>query len=306
MLIKRILLLVFMVCCALIINAQQTMPLYPDSIPNCHNCDNHESFGGNTNGRKFLKNVTLPTLTVFLPEKPATNRTAVIICPGGGYSSLSIEDGGFDAARELTKNGIVAIVLKYRTTGEKCISGYSIVPLQDVQQAIYQTRLNASKWQIDLHKVGLLGFSAGGHLSGMAATQYNSLQIDAKGISLRPDFTILAYPVISFTDALTSRNSKSRLNLLGKNPSEQQKCWYSPELNVTAATPPSFLVHASNDSTAKVENSIAYYQALHNFGISAKLMIYQRGGHGFALYNKEEDDYWLPYAVKWLKLNLFL
>ena len=135
------------------------------------------------------------------------------------------------------------------------------------------------------------------------ATQYQHPQIDAGEFSLRPAFTILAYPVISFSDALTSPTSSTRNNLIGINPAETQKKWFSPEQNVTKNTPPAFLVHSSDDSTAYVGNSIAYYEALHRYKIPVEMMIYQKGGHGFALYNKAEDDYWLPKLVKWLELN---
>ncbi|MES2277088.1 MAG: alpha/beta hydrolase [Bacteroidota bacterium] len=282
----------------------QEMKLYSGAVPNSKNCPDKEA--SDTSGRRVVRNVTIPTLTVFLPKVPNPSGVAVIICPGGGYSNLSIQDGGIDVAKELNGYGIAAFVLKYRTSNPDCNTNNSIVPLQDLQQAIYTVRANAVKWHIDAAKVGLLGFSAGGHLSALGATQYGTAQIEAKGISLKPAFTILAYPVISFTDVLTSKKSATRLNLLGKNPTAQQIEWFSPEKNVNASTPPSFLIQASDDSTSLVGNSIAYYDALHRHQVSAKLIVYQKGGHGFAAYNKAEDDHWIPYAVKWLKLNKFL
>lgn len=282
-------------------NAQKVMPLYNGEIPNSNHCEDKEITA--PNGRNVVRRVTKPTLTVFLPEKQNPSRLAVIVCPGGGYSNLSIQDGGYKVAEELAKNGIVSFVLKYRTVDTVCNSNYSIVPLQDLQQAIYQVKSNAKKLNIDTAKVGLLGFSAGGHLAATAATQYQHPQIKAGEFSLRPAFTILVYPVISFSDAITSPNSSTRNNLIGTNPTETQKTWFSPERNVTQNTPPAFLVHSSNDSTAYVENSISYYQALHHYNIPAKMLIYQKGGHGFPLYNKEENEYWLPTAVKWMELN---
>lgn len=282
----------------------QEMKLYPGAIPNSKNCPDKEA--SDTTGRKVVRNVTVPTLNVFLPKVQNPSGVAVIICAGGGYSNLSIQDGGIDVAKELNGYGIATFVLKYRTSNPACNTNNSIVPLQDLQQAIYTVRLNAAKWHIDAAKVGLLGFSAGGHLSALGATQYGSPQIDANGVSLKPAFTILAYPVISFTDALTSKKSQTRLNLIGKNPTAEQINWFSPEKNVNASTPPSFLIQASDDSTSLVGNSIAYYEALHRHQVSAKLIVYQKGGHGFTAYNKAEDDHWLPYAVKWLKLNNFL
>jgi acetyl esterase/lipase len=296
-------------CCLIITasftaRAQQEMKLYPGAIPNSKNCVNKEA--ADTSGRHVVRNVTIPTLTAFFPKRPNTSGTAVIICPGGGYSNLSIQDGGIDVAKELAGYGIAAFVLKYRTSNPACNTNNSIVPLQDLQQAIYTVRANAGKWHIDVAKVGLLGFSAGGHLSALGATQYNTAQIDAKGVSLKPAFTILAYPVISFTNALTSKKSATRSNLLGKNPTAEQIEWFSPERNVNGNTPPSFLIQASDDSTSMVGNSIAYYNTLHRYQVSAKLIVYQKGGHGFAAYNKAEDDHWLPYAVKWMRLNKFL
>jgi acetyl esterase/lipase len=281
--------------------AQETWPLYPGAIPNSKNCVDKET--EETTGRHVVRNITRPTLTVFLPKTPNASGVAVIICPGGGYSNLSIHDGGMDAAKELAGYGLVAFVLKYRTSDANCNANNSIVPLQDVQQAIFTVKSGAAKWHINPEKVGLLGFSAGGHLSAMAATKYGDPQIDSKGISLRPAFTILAYPVISFTDALTSKKSQTKANLLGKMATAEQVTWFSPEKNVNTNTPPAFLIQASDDSTSLVGNSIAYYDALHRQKVSAKLTLYQKGGHGFAAYNRAEDDHWLPAAVKWLKLN---
>lgn len=286
------------------VRAQQEMKLYSGIIPNSKNCPDKEI--ADAGGRRVVRNITIPTLTVFLPHVSNAAQTAVIICPGGGYNNLSIQDGGIDVAKELAGYGIAAFVLKYRTSNVACNTNNAIVPLQDLQQAIYTVKTNAAKWNIDTTKVGLLGFSAGGHLSAMGATQYRHPQIDTKGISVKPAFTILAYPVISFTDALTSRKSQTKLNLLGKAPSAEQVQWFSPEKNVDAATPPSFLIQASDDSTSLVENSIAYYEALHRQKVPAKLMVYQKGGHGFTAYNKAEGDHWLPVAVKWLKLNDFM
>ena len=284
--------------------AQETWPLYSGAIPNSKNCADKEI--EETTGRHVVRHITKPTLTVFLPKTPNASGAAVIICPGGGYSNLSIHDGGMDAAQELAGYGLIAFVLKYRTSDADCNTNNSIVPLQDVQQAIFTVKSAAAKWHISAERVGLLGFSAGGHLSAMAATKYMNPQIDSKGISLRPAFTILAYPVISFSDALTSKKSQTKTNLLGKSVTEKQVEWFSPEKNVNANTPPAFLIQASDDSTSLVDNSIVYYEALHRQNISAKLIIYQKGGHGFAAYNKAEDDHWLPAAVKWLKLNNFM
>lgn len=285
--------------------AQTEVLLYPTKTANITGCAQSEIWGLSAGGRKFVKKVTVPTLSVFLPKHSKSNRSAVIICPGGGYSQLSIEDGGYEVARQLAKEGIVAFVLKYRTKDSVCNSDFSLMPLQDVQQAIALVHQNANNWNIDSTKIGLMGFSAGGHLAALAAAKYQYSQIKNNKYSLRPAFTILVYPVISFMDALTSKHSSSRKNLLGASISEEQKRWFSPELQVNPQTPPSFIIHAANDSTAMVENSISYYNALLKNHVPVKMLLYQKGGHGFAYYNKEENENWIATAVRWLRLNNF-
>ena len=294
------------VCLSFNASAQQEFNLYTGKIPNSKGCAVKEEWSEPAQGRGTVKKVTVPTLKVFIPEGTGKKRPAVIICPGGGYQNLSIFDGGYETARELNKAGIVAFVLKYRLSDSLCNTNNGIVALQDAQQAIYTIRKDADKWNVDPDKIGYVGFSAGGHLSLMAATHYMDSQINNAEINLRPDFTVVAYPVISFTDSLTSAKSKTKSNLLGENISKAQIKWYSPELNVTDKTPPCFLIHASDDETALVGNSLVYYQALHRHHVPASMKIYQKGGHGFANYNKMENDHWIPQAVSWLALNNFL
>ena len=278
--------------------AQQVITLYtntaPFSLPVEDNESSAKSAGGN--GRFFVTNVTRPTLTVYLPKKSNASGTAVIICPGGGYNRLSIEDGGYEAAKVLADAGIAAFVLKYRTQRDSAYTDYSKVPFMDLQQATAIVYSNAAKWHIDTTHVGILGFSAGGHLTTMAATTF---------AIRKPAFTILAYPIISFMDSLTSKTSGSRGNLLGKKISLEDKIKYSPELHTTNNTPPAFIIHAEDDKTALVGNSVAYYNALLAKNVTAQLILYKKGGHGFALYNKEEDKYWMPDALKWLAVNGF-
>ncbi len=273
--------------------AQQVITLYTGAAPFALPVDDMESSAKSTsgNGRFFVTNVTRPTLTVYLPKKINEQRTAVIICPGGGYNRLSIEDGGYEAAKVLADAGIAAFVLKYRTNRDSAYTDYSKVPLSDLKQAMDIVYSNAVKWNIDTSHVGVLGFSAGGHLTAMAATTFTIR---------KPVFTLLAYPVISFLDSLTSKTSNSRSNLLGKKITEEDKVIYSPELHITNATPPAFIVHAEDDNTSLVGNSMAYYAGLKKNNVEAQLLLYQKGGHGFALYNKAEDKYWMPDALKWL------
>ncbi len=291
-------LLFFVVLFSLPGKAQQVIPLYAGTAPGSLPVADKEAFTKSTRGnlRSFVSNVTRPTLTVFLPKKINSAGTAVIICPGGGYSRLSIVDGGYEAAQALADSGILAVVLKYRTTQDSAYTDYQKVPLMDLQQAMQVVVEHAAQWKIDTTHIGTLGFSAGGHLTAMAATTANIR---------KPAFTILIYPVISFLDSLTSKTSNSRSNLLGKRISPEQKIHYSPELHITAATPPAFIVHAGDDSTSYVGNSIAYYNGLTKNKVPSQLLLYQRGGHGFALHNKEQDEYWMPAAIRWLTLNVF-
>ncbi len=281
------------------VKAQQVIPLYAGIAPGSLPVADKEVLTKSTRGnqRSFVSNVTRPTLTIYLPKKVNVAGAAVIICPGGGYSRLSIVDGGSETAQALADSGIVAVVLKYRTTQDSAYTDYKNVPLMDLQQAMQVVVEHATQWKIDTTHIGILGFSAGGHLTAMAATTANTR---------RPAFTILIYPVISFLDSLTSKTSNSRSNLLGRKISTEEKIRYSPELHINASTPPAFIVHAGDDSTSYVGNSIAYYNGLTKNKVPAQLLLYQRGGHGFALYNKEQDEYWMPAALKWLALNGFL
>lgn len=300
---KLTLLILISILLTQISNAQKTWPLYEGPVPNSKNCPDKES--NDPGGRQVVRNITVPTLSVYLPEKPKPGMAAVIICPGGGYTNLSIQDGGIQAAKEFASFGVVAFVLKYRTSNPECNLNNAYVPLQDLQQAIFTAKNRAKEWGIDSAKVGVTGFSAGGHLATLAATQYRKTLIKNGSVSLKPAFTILAYPVISFTAELTSAKSSTKSNLLGKNPTQEQIKWFSPELNIDQYTPPAFLLHASDDSTALVENSIVYYQALRRFKIPVEMVLYQKGGHGFATYNKAENDHWVFRAINWMKVNGF-
>lgn len=270
--------------------------MYAGTAPGSFPTADRESFSRPATGRPFVTNVSRPTLTIFIPEHYSSSHTAVIICPGGGYSRLSIEDGGYEAAKVLASAGIPAFVLKYRTWQDSAYNDYRSIPLQDLHQAMKIVYAGAEKWKIDTARIGLLGFSAGGHLAAMAATDLNGR---------RPAFTLLIYPVISFTDELTSKTSSSRNNLLGKNSSLAEKRAFSPEIHISPSTPPAFLVQAEDNSTSLVGNSIAYYRGLVANKIPCQMMLYQKGGHGFALYNKVQDEYWMPAALKWLALNGF-
>ncbi|MDB5229826.1 MAG: lipolytic protein family [Chitinophagaceae bacterium] len=293
---KKIKLLIAACMLILVVDAQEVIKLYRGIPPGNLRIEDKEIFSTPASGRPTVKNVTNPTLTVYIPQKQNPAQSAVIICPGGGYLNLSIEDGGYDIAKQLNNYGITAFVLKYRTWQDSTFTSFRNIPMMDLKQAMKIVYDSAAKWKLDTTHIGLLGLSAGGHLTALAANT---------STMKRPAFTGLIYPVISLMDTLTSPTSKTRRTLIGSNASLAEKIANSPELHVSANTPPAFLVHAEDDSTALVGNSLAYYKALVVQKIACQLLVYQKGGHGFALYNKTEDDYWLPVFVKWLALNGF-
>jgi acetyl esterase/lipase/lysophospholipase L1-like esterase len=285
----------FLACLvALKVNAQEIVPLYTGTIPGNLKTKNEEKISKPATGRPSVSNVTHPTITVFLPKQQNKSRSSVIICPGGGYVRLTIEDGGYETAKAFADAGVTAFVLKYRTWQDSTFSDYRNIPLQDLAQALKLVHQGATKWNLDTAQVGLLGFSAGGHLAAMGATS-SSIP--------RTAFTILVYPVVSFMDSLVSPTLRSRASLLGKAISEKDKLAYSPDLQVRSTTPPAFIVHAQDDSTSFVGNSIAYYKALTAKKIKAQLLVYQKGGHGFAMNNVAMKESWFPSLLKWMELN---
>jgi acetyl esterase/lipase len=280
--------------------AQKTIPLYKGAVPNSKDVpDLQQSNASHT----VLSQVSIPTLSIYLPPKDSATGTAMILCPGGGYHNLVIGREGYDMAKRLSALGVAAFVLKYRLPSDRTMKDKTIGPLQDAQQAIKLVRLHAKEWGVDPHKVGIMGFSAGGHLASTAGTHFDEKEIeDTEGVSLRPDFMVLVYPVISFTDAIGHIGSRN--NLLGKSPSAALIHKFSNEQQVTAATPPAFIIQAGDDSTVKVENSIVFYEALHKYRIPAALHIYMKGGHGFGKYPPR--DVWMKDLVYWMKMSGWL
>lgn len=278
--------------------SQPVIPLY-EKIPNSKASVNRET-SVTTDGILRISKVSNPSLTMYKPAVAGSNRTAVIICPGGGYGILAASHEGSDIARIFNEWGITAFVLKYRLPDDSIMTDKTIGPLQDAQRALQLVRENAVKWGIDADKIGIMGFSAGGHLAATASTHFNKPVIDNPGkISLRPDFSILIYPVISFTDSLTHMGSRN--NLLGRNPSRDRIIEYSSEMQVNAQTPAAFLVHAGDDRSVKPGNSIRYYEALLKNNVPAELHLYQKGGHGFGLNNKTTKDDWMERLKNWLE-----
>ena len=250
-----------------------------------------------------IANVQDPTIEVYLPNKQIATGEAVVIYPGGGYAILAYDWEGTDFAKWLNSQGIAGIVVKYRLPISESLTDAKEVPLLDAQRAIRMTRANAEAWNIDPGKVGVMGFSAGGHLASTVSTQYDHEVDRAKdaidALSARPDFSILVYPVISFRDAAV--HSGSRKNLIGDNASQELQDRFSGELNVDENTPPTFLVHAQDDKGVPIENSLLYYNALNKHGIPASLHIYPKGGHGFGFgMGKGAVENWRSVLLDWI------
>lgn len=285
-----------LVVLSLKIGAQDIINLYSEEVPNSKKLNLNETECSQFDGM-FLR-VTNPTLEIYLPERKEVNRTAVVICPGGGYSVVVYQAEGVKTAKEFAKKGVTAFVLKYRLPNDSTMVDKKNGPLQDVQQAIKIVRENSSKWGIDPDKVGIMGFSAGGHLASTAATHFDRTVIANEfNVNLRPDFQILVYPVISMQNKLTHLDSRKKL--LGENPSQEIIDEYSNELQVNENTPPAYLIHAGDDSVVDVENTLSYYKILNQYKVPVEMHIYPKGNHGFVLRQPTEE--WMKPIFKWMK-----
>ncbi|MBC2840290.1 alpha/beta hydrolase [Robiginitalea sp. SC105] len=251
-----------------------------------------------------ISKVQVPDMEVYLPEGDAKGRQAVLILPGGGYQILAYDWEGSAYGRLLSGQGLVAVVLKYRLPSASSQSQPGQVPLSDAQRALRLIRSNALDWGVDPDRIGVMGFSAGGHLAASLSTRYGERvynpvdQLDS--LSARPDFSILVYPVISFREEVG--HSGSRRALLGENPSEALISKYSADEQVGPGTPPAFLLHAADDQAVPVANSLRYYQALLDHKIPASMHLYPEGGHGFSL--AADRPYlagWTGQLLSWLE-----
>jgi acetyl esterase/lipase len=299
----RSLLTILFSALAILCSAQKEIPLYEGKIPNSKDIKDEEEIVINKEGDTLAYKVSHPTLTLFFPPAGKANGTAVIICPGGGYHVLLMTREGCEIARAFNKLGIAAFVLKYRLPDDRIMTDKSIGPLQDAQKAIGVVREHAGEWNINPDRIGIMGFSAGGHLVSTAGTHFDKdLTENKTGISIRPDFMILVYPVVSLCDSLG--HIGSREYLLGKNPSEKQISYFSNELQVTKTTPPAFIILAGDDTVVKPENSLRFYNALKFNGVAAEMHIYSSGEHGFLKTPPFEE--WFGRCTFWLKSNEWL
>ena len=280
--------------------SQKEIPLYSGKIPNSKEVKDEEELVFSKEVDTLAYKVSSPTLTVFLPPAGKASGSAVVICPGGGYHVLLMTREGCDIARAFNKLGVAAFVLKYRLPDDRIMTDKSIGPLQDAQRAIALVRERSLEWNINPERIGIMGFSAGGHLASTAGTHFETALFDNKpGISIRPDFMILVYPVINLSDSLGHLGSREYL--LGKNPSEQQIRNFSNDLRVTKSTPPAFIILAGDDTVVKPENSLRFYDALKMNGVAAEMHIYSAGEHGFL--KTPPFGEWFGRCTFWLKCN---
>jgi acetyl esterase/lipase len=280
-----------------------TISLWPaGKVPNYQKTDEVEKAESTDIVR--ISKVQSPEIAVYLPSKKNATGQAVIICPGGGYAYLSYNWEGSDVAKLLNSKGIAAIVLKYRLPNAKSNITPHLSPLMDAKQAVRIVRANADKWNIKKNNIGIMGFSAGGHLASTLATHFDEGDKNTKDSiaqqSSRPDFAVLIYPVISMDKKITHMGSHN--NLIGENADEALTNLYSNELQVTKQTPPTFLLHATDDKAVPVENSLRFYEALKNNGVPAEMHIFPSGGHGFGLaIGKGPLETWTDLLVAWMK-----
>ena len=287
------------------IMAQDFLPLYPAGIPNSKPVANKQKANKGADGIERISDVSVPTYRFFPAPASKNPQSCVVICPGGGYRILASSHEGYDIAAKFNEIGVSALVLYYRLPADSAQVEKKYAPLQDAQAAIALVRANAAKWNVDPAKVGIMGFSAGGHLAATASTHFNKDYTGSlSGANLRPDFSILLYPVISMR---SFGHGGSKQSLLGKNPTEEELALFSNEEQVTAQTPKAFIVHASDDNAVPLKNSLLYAERLTANKVPVDLHVYAKGGHGFGLNNKTTSgDLWFDRLITWMKANQLL
>jgi acetyl esterase/lipase len=295
----------FLVMCPVmgIVHSQNfILPLWAGDPPNYR--ESREVMKSDTSNIVRLSLVQHPDLAVFLPSARNATGEALVICPGGGYQILAYDWEGIDIARWFSSRGIAAAVLKYRLPVSKSNIVPHKTPLLDAQRAFRLVRYHAGSWHIDPGRIGIMGFSAGGHLASTLSTHFDNGDPDnedpVEQVSCRPDFSVLIYPVISLTETFT--HIGSRTALLGEDPDPELIIHYSNELQVTPQTPPAVLIHSGDDEGVPVENSLAYYRALRAEGIPAELHVYPYGGHGYSLaIGKGHLSTWPDRVLDWIR-----
>ncbi|MDF7826933.1 alpha/beta hydrolase [Pontiellaceae bacterium B12227] len=281
---------------AFALDGHPVVPLWPPGTANV-NPDVPEKVSAD---KKRYSNIQNPSLTVFKPENP--NGTAVIICPGGGYQIEACGVVGWPVAKVLNESGITAFVLKYRLPTTKNVDFKHPVPLSDALRAIQLVRHRAAEFGVDSDRIGIMGFSAGGHLAACAGTLHSAYRFgvdEISKVSSRPDFMALVFPVIS-----TQKNlAHGCIHLpLSSECSPRQRTEMSCEQNVNATTPPTFLAHAKDDTTVPYGNSVVMHEALKKQGVSTELILYEKGGHGFGLGRAGTDStQWPGDFICWLQ-----
>jgi acetyl esterase/lipase len=300
---QTIVLFSFLLFAGMAKSQESTLPLYPaGKVPNFQQTAEKEK--RDTGETIKISLVQTPGMTVYLPAKRSATGQAVIICPGGGYVYLSYNWEGTDPARLLAAKGIAAIVLKYRLPNSKSNITPHLSPLADAKRAIRIVRANAAEWNIKKDQVGIMGFSAGGHLASTLATHFDEGDKRATDSveqqRSRPDFAVLVYPVISMSKPIM--HAGSRNNLLGEKRDTALANLYSNELQVTKATPPTFLVHAMDDKSVPVENSLLFFQAMKDNGVTGELHVFPKGGHGFGLgIGRGAVENWTVLCIDWIR-----
>jgi acetyl esterase/lipase len=263
-----------------------------------------EKTPGVVEGKDTDTDPTEPTMDIYLPAGAAARTVGIVVLPGGGYTHLSTIREGSDVAKMLNAHGIAAFVVRYRHAPRY----EHPIPMLDGQRAMRIVRARAEEWHVDAKKIGVLGFSAGGHLAATLATEFDGGNVDAADaidrVSCRPDFAVLLYPVITMTDEVHVHKG-SRTALLGGRKELWAEC--SPEQHVTKNTPPVFLAHASPDRTVPVENSVMFYMACRAAGVPAEMHLFEIGSHGFGLAPTDAAlRVWPELMVNWLSKNKWI
>ncbi len=298
---KFILIRLFVLLCCTVnitqIYAQEVIPLYTGKIPNAKQSTLTEFKKADDLVGELTLQVKEPKLVIFHPKPNKTNHTAIIVCPGGGYHVLLTEREGSDVAKKLADEGYTVLVLHYRLPNEQYCINQSIAPLQDIQMAVKRTRELSATGKFNIDRIGLMGYSAGGHLALMGAVHDQHPQIENKeNTSLKADFAVLVNPVASFEKGVGHEGSKK--NLLGKFENEETIRFFSGEKQINEQSIPMFLVHALDDVVVPVENSLRVFDQLRKHKIPVELHVYTKGEHGFL--TAPSFDEWFGRCLNWL------